>query len=160
MEIPTRMKRFNTLLPVITAVFFFAACGDTASTNQTVNTNARAAATATPAPSAPAATPDELAAARATYAQFCIRCHKPDGSGGIFELEDGKKLKVPNLREGHALKDSDEEFAEQIMDGGDGMPAFKGRLEPERINALVRFIRQEFQGQTSSSGKAAPSPAR
>jgi cytochrome c551 len=121
------------------------------------NTNARPAATTS---SAPAATPDEFAAARATYAQFCIRCHKPDASGGIFELDDGTKLKVPSLREGGALKDSDEEFVEQIQNGGDGMPPFKGKLEPEQITGLVKFIRHEFQSGAAHGASTSASPAR
>lgn len=131
-------------------MLFLAGCGDATRTNQAGNTNSLA--TATPVASAPTATPDEFATARATYAQFCIRCHKPDGEGGIFELEDGAKLKVPSFHEGHALKHSDKEYVAQITNGGDGMPAFKGKLEPERIDALVRFIRHEFQVKTTGGG--------
>lgn len=137
------MKKFSILLLTLIASGFLAGCASAPPTNQSP---------------APASTPDELASARATYAQFCIRCHKPDGSGGIFELEDGTKLKVPSLSAGRALKDSDKEFAEQITNGGDGMPAFKNKLEPERIDALVRFIRQEFQGQ-ATGGSSSPAPS-
>ena len=133
------------------------ACSAEPTTNQSsANTNARPATTT----SAPSATPDEFAAARATYAQFCIRCHKPDASGGIFELDDGTKLKVPSLREGGALKDSDEEFVEQIQNGGDGMPPFKGKLEPEQITGLVKFIRHEFQAGAAPGTSTPASPAR
>ena len=57
----------------------------------------------------------------------------------------GKRLKVPSLRTGGAVKDSDKELGDQIANGGDGMPAFKERLSPDQINELVRFIREELQ---------------
>ena len=96
-------------------------------------------------PNATAGAADEFAAVRGEYAKFCINCHKADGAGGPFQREDGKTLDVPNLRE-QGLKDSDEELADQIRDGGGGMPSFKNRLDEKRINDLVRFIRKEFHG--------------
>ena len=57
----------------------------------------------------------------------------------------GKRLKVPSLRTGGAVKDSDAELGRQIANGGDGMPAFKERLSPDQISELVRFIREELQ---------------
>jgi mono/diheme cytochrome c family protein len=95
------------------------------------------------------ATPDEFAATRALYEKNCKLCHLANGEGGPVKLEDGTKLKVPSLREGHALKHPDSDFVKQITKGGDGMPAFGEKLKPEEINDMVRFIRHEFQaGQT------------
>ncbi|HYH85849.1 MAG TPA: cytochrome c [Pyrinomonadaceae bacterium] len=153
------MKLLKPVLVAFALVSFIAACDSgTTPTNQTANTNARPAATATPAPTA---TPDALASAAADYSQFCIRCHKADGTGGPFELEDGAKLKVPSLRE-HGKKDSDDHLAKQIREGGDGMPAFEKRLDDARINNLVRYIRREFHGQTASggSGNTSSTPTR
>ena len=59
---------------------------------------------------------------------------------------DGKRFKVPSLREGHALDHSDEKFVVQITEGDEEMPAFKDKLTPAEINDLVRFVRKEFQG--------------
>ena len=59
---------------------------------------------------------------------------------------EGRKLKVPSLREGHAVGHSDEKLVKQITEGDDEMPAFKDKLSAEEINELVRFIRKEFQG--------------
>lgn len=97
-------------------------------------------------PSGPAATPDPLAATRGTYAKDCQSCHGPDGRGGPVKLEDGTKLRVPSLREGHALRHPDSDFLKQIKEGGDGMPAFKDKLSQQQIDEMIRFIRQEFQG--------------
>jgi mono/diheme cytochrome c family protein len=122
---------------LLCAIFIMTGCSKTVSTD-TANT--------TPA-AKPTATPDEFASTRVTFAKHCLECHGAQGEGGLKTV-DNKKLKVPNLSEGHALKHTDEDFAEQIMKGGDGMPAFKDKLSPEEINTLVRFVRHEFQGKS------------
>ena len=109
-----------------------------------VNQNVNNVPGATPAAKATAA-PDEFATARANFAKDCTVCHGTDGTGGLKTVEK-VKLKVPSLREGHALKHVDEDFVDQIKNGGDGMPKFKDKLSPDEINALVRFIHHEFQG--------------
>ncbi|HEX8559336.1 MAG TPA: cytochrome c [Pyrinomonadaceae bacterium] len=147
-------------------LYVFCAACDNTRTARDANTNARPASGATPAatPAAPAATPDELASAAADYSQFCINCHKADGAGGSVELEPGDKIEVESLRE-HGLKDSDADLAKQIREGGDDMPAFKGRLDEQRINNLVRYVRREFHGRnvsapTAPAGSASATPAR
>ena len=92
------------------------------------------------------ATPDQFAATRATFDKNCKSCHGETGQGGPVKLEDGTKLKVPTLCEGHALRHPDSDFVKQITKGGDGMPAFADKLKPDEINECVRFIRHEFQG--------------
>jgi mono/diheme cytochrome c family protein len=94
----------------------------------------------------PSATPDQFAEARAFFAKNCQTCHGPTGSGGPVKLEDGTKLKVPSLREGHALRHPDSDFVKQITKGGDGMPAFKDKLTPQQITEVISFIRHDFQG--------------
>lgn len=154
------MKLFKLSLAAFGLLSFAVACNNT-ETQPTANTNARTAtAAASPtkaATPAPTATPDEFADARSTYNNACARCHKPDGSGGLFEEPGEKPLKVPSLREGHGAKHTDAQMAKQIQNGGEGMPAFKTRLDQEKINGLVRFIRHEFQGQAAPAA-AAPSP--
>jgi mono/diheme cytochrome c family protein len=89
---------------------------------------------------------DEFAATRVIYAKECVSCHGAEGNGGPVKLEDGTTLRVPSLREGHALKHKDEEFVKQITKGGDGMPKFEDKLSREQILDFTRFIRKEFQG--------------
>jgi mono/diheme cytochrome c family protein len=153
-EIKEEMKLVKLLIVAAALALFIVACGDSTSTNQTANTGGtqpspgaspKATATATPA--------DELASARAFYAQVCAGCHQDHGEGGTVKIE-GKPLKVPSLTEGHALKHSDEEFAKQISKGGGGMPPFKDKLTPEQINNLVRFIRRDIQGTAAPNANA------
>jgi len=84
--------------------------------------------------------------ARELFAKNCQKCHGSTGTGGPVKLEDGTKLKVPSLREGHALRHPDSDYVKQINKGGDGMPAFKDKLTTQQIDELIRFIRHEFQG--------------
>jgi mono/diheme cytochrome c family protein len=92
----------------------------------------------------PVATPDELASARANFAKHCSVCHGDKAEGKTVTVE-GRRLKVPRLRSGHALHHPDADLVKQITNGGEGMPAFKDKLTPQEINDLVRFIRKELQ---------------
>lgn len=40
---------------------------------------------------------------------------------------------------------------DQILKGGDGMPTFKEKLSRDDINHLVRFIREDLQGNARAS---------
>ena len=151
------MRLFKLSLVMLAAAAFAAACNNTQTATNT-NANARPAAASPTATPAPTATPDELASAGADYSQFCINCHKADGTGGTVELDKGDTIKVLSLRE-HGLKDSDEHLARQIREGGDEMPPFKKKLDDQRINNLVRYIRREFHGRTAA-GPAPAAPAR
>jgi mono/diheme cytochrome c family protein len=133
------MKAFTYTLLIVAISLFALACSKPDTVTVTHN-----GPTPELSPAA-AATPDEFAGARATFKKSCSNCHSEDGTGGLKTV-DGKKLKVPNLREGHALKHPDDDFIKQINKGGDGMPAFKDKLTPEQITDLVRLIRHDFQG--------------
>jgi len=130
------MKLFMLAL-VTFAIFLIGSC--------TKAENPVAPSTTTTPASKATATPDEFASARVNYAKHCVACHGAEGEGGVKTVDE-KKLKVPNFSTGHALKHTDEDFVEQIMKGGDGMPEFKDKLSPDEINTLVRFVRHEFQG--------------
>ncbi len=118
--------------------FLLSGCG------QSGNLNSGNSQSAAPSPKA-TATPDKFASTRVIYAKQCVECHGAQGEGGLVTV-DNKKLKVPSFKEGHALKHTDEDFVDQIHEGGDGMPKFKDKLSAEEINGLVEFIRHEFQG--------------
>lgn len=141
------MKHLKLALLISTIATLAVACASTNTTISNSNSN-NAGTTSTPAAAAhatPAPASDELAAARSTYGAVCAGCHQQSGEGGVVELDDGGKLKVPSFKTGHGLTHTEAQFARQIAKGGDGMPAFEKRLTPEQINGLVRFIRQELQ---------------
>ena len=131
------MKLGQTLLLIALIAIFITGCSNraTPSTKPTANKTTTAAAT-----------PDPFAATRGVFAKECQSCHGVEGKGGPVKLEDGTRLKVPSLREGHALRHPDSDFRKQITTGGDGMPAFKDKLNPQQIDDLIKFIHQEFQG--------------
>ena len=141
------MVRSLVLSVVLLLVLSAAGCTPT---TKTTSTN-----TSTPGPTA---TPDAFAASRAIFMKNCKECHGEKGAGGPVKLEDGTRLKVPSLREGHALHHPDSDFLKQITKGGDGMPAFKDKLKPEEIDDLVRFIRHEFQADMNPPAESAKPP--
>lgn len=152
------MKLFKLSLVALALVSFAAACGSSQN-SQPVDMRPNPSPTAAAAKSpTPAATPDELADARNTFKNTCSRCHKEDGTGGAVKLDDGTTLKVPDLHGPHAVKQTDEHLAAKIQNGGDGMPRFKDRLDQQKIDALVRLIRHDFQAQ-APGGSATPAPA-
>jgi mono/diheme cytochrome c family protein len=130
------MKLSRMTLVTITLALLTAACTGSGS----VVSNKPA----TPAPNA-SASPDQFATTRATFAKRCAVCHGENGGGGTATVE-GKKIKAPSLRAGHALSHPDADFVKQITKGGDGMPAFGDKLSPKEIDDLVHFIRHDFQG--------------
>jgi cytochrome c551 len=132
-------KRYALTLIAITGLLFVAACKNE-QTNSVANTNPNNNR-ATPQSTAP----DPLAAVKVIYEKDCKECHGQNGEGGPVKLTDGSRLKVPSLREGHALRHNDAEFVKQINKGGDGMPAFADKLKAEEVNDLIKFIRREFQ---------------
>jgi cytochrome c551 len=132
---------------VAAAGFLFVAACKNEPTNAPVNTSPNSNRATTQS------TPDQFAAVKTIYAKDCQECHAQNGEGGSVKLEDGSKLKVPSLREGHAVRHTDTEFLKQINKGGDGMPAFADKLKPEEVNDLIKFIRREFQGGATPPAK-------
>ncbi len=98
-------------------------------------------------PSASSVTGDSKT--RELFMKNCSNCHQSSGEGGTVKVED-TKLKVPSLKSGRVLKHSDQDYADQILKGGDGMPAFKDKLNQEEINHLIQFIREQIQGNVTA----------
>ncbi|MBI2947117.1 MAG: cytochrome c [Verrucomicrobia bacterium] len=72
----------------------------------------------------------------------CASCHGKDGKA---RTPVGRKLGAKDLKES---KVSDAEIEKQILegkkakDGGYTMPAFKEKLDPDEIKALIAFIKK------------------
>lgn len=74
----------------------------------------------------------------AIYKAKCAMCHGPDGAG---QTTMGKNLKLRDLRSAEVQKQTDAELVKWIADGKGKMPAYKGKLTPAEIDALVAFMR-------------------
>jgi len=142
------MKQLKLVVIALVTLVVAIACHSAGNNNQARNLNSQPAPTGSAATNSNSPPTDEVAAGRQTYNQFCVKCHKQNGEGGEVDME-GVKLKAPSLREGHALRHTDQEYVKQIANGGHGMPSFKNRLDQQRINDLVRFIRHDFQQNTA-----------
>jgi cytochrome c6 len=73
--------------------------------------------------------------AAALFASKCAACHGKDGKG----TEAGKKMGAKDL----ALEQKEpvKEIAGDIANGMRKMPAFKGKLTPEEIDALAKYVK-------------------
>jgi cytochrome c6 len=71
----------------------------------------------------------------AIYAGKCASCHGKDGKGTPAGLKMGAK----DLAE--EMKEPVKELVEDIEKGKGKMPAFKGRLTPEEIEAVARYVK-------------------
>lgn len=138
------MRLLKISLIAAASIIFNFGCRS-ANDDSTANINTNNTAPSPAVSTSPANNPaDEFASVRPIFAESCARCHRDDGAGGIYEAE-GRRLRVPSLREGRAANYSDAVYIRQITRGGDGMPAFGDRLSPEQINELVRYIRRTIQ---------------
>lgn len=71
------------------------------------------------------------------YKTSCSECHGENGAG---------TKKGISLISGHALHHSRAEHIKQVTDGKrDKMPAFRDKLTPEQIDAVVEYIRSSLQ---------------
>ncbi len=68
----------------------------------------------------------------------CAACHGPDGKG---QTAMGKNLKLRDLSSEEVQKQSDGELKTIVENGKGKMPAFKGKLNDEQIEALMQYIR-------------------
>jgi len=139
------MKLTKIVLVLCTFALFSLSCGETNEAIDSSNANANKSAESSPA-AKPEDTVDELASGRKVYSDYCVKCHKEDGTGGKVEVL-GKVLKAENFTSDHAKKESDEEFIEHIRDGitDEGMPSFKETLSEDEIKSVVNYIRKELQ---------------
>ncbi len=68
----------------------------------------------------------------------CQKCHERDGKG----TKRGKKLGVPNFTDAKwQASVTDEQLIKSITNGKKKMPKQEGRLSPEEIKAMVKYVR-------------------
>jgi mono/diheme cytochrome c family protein len=119
------LKVLLVSLLVILVALTTVACSASNSSTSSVVTTTSPAITSTPA----------AIDAAALYAAKCAACHGANrqGTAGV----------APAINKSTIGDDSDAEVAALISNGktGTAMPAFKGQLTADQINALVTFIK-------------------
>ncbi len=139
------MYYIKLTIVLIAAALFAIACGQAATSPNTANTsttNNKPAASPAASTPAPAATPDEVAMGRDLYAKNCAECHKDSGKGGKVTV-DGKTLDPDDITTAKMAAKPDEKLTEYVVNGfpDDGMPAFKDKMTPEQIKAVIKHVR-------------------
>ena len=136
------MRDLKLIVLVIFAVVAMIACAGPAANNSSpVNSNKTSTNTATAGNVANSPATAQIDG-KQLYTESCQICHKDTGKGGPTTV-DGKKIKPADLTAGHSKKHSDDDLVKDIQEGSpdDGMPAFKDKLKPEEIRAIVGYIR-------------------
>jgi mono/diheme cytochrome c family protein len=68
----------------------------------------------------------------------CRKCHERDGKG----TKRGKKLGVPDFTDAvWQASVTDEQLINSITNGKKKMPKQEGKLSPEEIKAMVKYVR-------------------
>lgn len=129
------MKQIITVTAFCFTAFFVASCSQAA--NNTVTNKATNASTPAPTPVVSRA-PD----GKELFALNCMICHKESGKGGKVTIE-GKSLNVEDLTKEKFVKATDEKLTDYVTNGieDEGMPAFKEKMTPEEIRAVVTHVR-------------------
>ena len=119
---------------------FAISCEPVPLANNASQSNAQANARTSPT-AAPMTTP-AVADGKEIFALNCMICHKETGTGGRVTV-NGKNLNVEDLTEDKLKKATDEKLIGYVTNGieDEGMPAFKEKLKPEEIKAVVAHIR-------------------
>lgn len=74
----------------------------------------------------------------ALFKAKCASCHGADGKA---ETAVGKTMKIKPFADAEVKKMTDADLTSTIENGKNKMPAFKGKLTPEEVGALVKQIR-------------------
>ncbi len=103
-------------------------------TTAIVSTTTTVAATATTTSTTTTTTEPPPLDGMTIYDQRCASCHGRDGTGG----------RGPSLVHHLATHANREVEFQQIVEGGDGMPAFGERLTTEEINEVIDYYTEAF----------------
>jgi mono/diheme cytochrome c family protein len=130
------MKFLQFALVAITVTIFIAACG------QPGDPPMKAAATPTGLTEPPAEGKPEVASEKELYAANCMICHRDTGKGGKITMA-GKTIRPDDLTSAKMKQHTDDKLFSHISDGieDEGMPAFKEKLTPDEIKAIVKYLR-------------------
>lgn len=104
-----------------------------------------------PAAAETAASPAVLAQGESLYAANCARCHGFGTGGSITDIPP------PHNANGHTWHHPDQQLTDIVLNGLDfavegqqTMPAFKGQLTPEQVQAILAYIKTWWTGEQRS----------
>ena len=138
------MKFIKFALVLVFTTLFAIACEQNTTTPNTVNVGMTPIkpvnATNSASPSIPAAI--AVANGKDLYVTNCAACHKESGKGGKVTVE-GKTMEPDDITTAKMAAKTDEKLTEYVVKGfpDDGMPAFKDKLTPDEIKAVVAHVR-------------------
>ena len=134
------MNQLKFVCFVLLTAMFAASCGSTPLANNASQANAQG--NAIPSSSTAPGTTPAVADGKEIFALNCMICHKETGTGGRVTV-NGKNLNVEDLTEDKLKKAADEKLIGYITNGieDEGMPAFKDKLKPDEIKAVVAHVR-------------------
>ncbi len=127
------MKEIKIATTLAFSAIFAMACG------QASNTAVNKITPSTPAPTPVVSrAPD----GKELFALNCMICHKESGKGGKVTIE-GKSINPEDLTTDKMKKMTDEKLIGYVTNGieDEGMPAFKDKMTPEEIRAIVAHVR-------------------
>ena len=134
------MRQLKIIVVLSACFLVIVACGGPASNNSAA-INTYVAPTPASVGNSPSADTAEING-KELYALNCMICHRNTGKGGPITIQ-GKKIKPDNLTEAHMKSWPDEKWLKTVQEGrpDDGMPAFKDKLKPEEIKAIVEYVK-------------------
>jgi cytochrome c551 len=122
------LKKMCMLTMGLTLAVSISACGQKSTPAPIVSPTVAPTSTTTE-PTGTAAAVDSSMVAQTVFKQNCVVCHGVDLSGGVG----------PNLQKVGARL-TQEQIVTTITNGRNVMPAFKGKLKPEEIDALTKWL--------------------
>lgn len=72
------------------------------------------------------------------YKSKCQGCHGADGKASAI----GKKLGAKDFQDPDVAKLSEADLAKVTTTGKNKMPAYKGKLTEDQINALAKYVKE------------------
>lgn len=142
-------KTTLALYGIAAAICFSAACGQSttpANNAATANSANKGKSETRTVDQAATAEVAAMKSGKDLYTINCMTCHKDSGKGGKVTVE-GRAMNPDDLTSANMKAKSDDKLYAYVADGieEEGMPAFKDKLKPDEIKAVVAHLR-ELQG--------------
>ena len=136
------MRVVKLVVVVLFAALAVVSCGGAGTNNASSNAVTPVTANGNGNGSASTVTAGADLDGKQLFTENCQICHRNTGTGGPVTVQ-GKKLKPADLTGDRIRKRTDDDIAKGISEGSpdDGMPAFRDKLKPDEIKAIVAYVR-------------------